>query len=489
MAKRFPIPWIFILLLPVFLISTPSEAQSYPEIMFILDASGSMWGKVQGRTKIDAAKEVMRQTIPELPTEVLMGLTVYGHSRESSCDDIEILVPAGSNDRQALLGRVENIQPHGKTPMAASVKKAAESLGNRDAETIIVLVSDGEETCDPDPCGTIGALNKSGARFILHVIGFDVNEAQKRQLTCFAEAGGGRYFSAADAGGLLDAFQLVGREVAEKVEKAKTTTKRATSKLGKLHITMPPETTVSLHVLKLVRKSDGKLIKTIEDPGKDSTHPLLSGEYELIAGFANSNYKPDSEVSFGDWTVEGGETAEVSLGGMALNVADSLKDAPVGAVMVLKADDPEFSLVLPYTGNDYYFYKTKPLPAGSYQFAVHYKRSYLYRKTPEDPVVLAEDVRVEEGKVATVTVDSGIVLVKPQDSQVAAWELLATGNGKVVLKVVQASNGDYPLWKPYAVPPGVYDLNCYVEGMEEPLPAAQGLEIKHGELLRLETGL
>ena len=165
MAKRFPIPWIFILLFPVFLISTPSEAQSYPEIMFILDASGSMWGKVQGRTKIDAAKEVMRQTIPELPPEVLTGLTVYGHSRESSCDDIEILVPAGSNDRQALLGRVENIQPHGKTPMAASVKKAAESLGSRDAETIIVLVSDGEETCDPDPCGTIGALKRKRCPF------------------------------------------------------------------------------------------------------------------------------------------------------------------------------------------------------------------------------------------------------------------------------------------------------------------------------------
>jgi len=468
-------------------ISTVS-AETFPEVMFILDASGSMWGKVEDQTKIEAARSVMIKTVPALPPEVKVGLAVYGHRRKGDCSDIEILIPSGSTDRDGLLTYVSKISPKGMTPIADSIKMVSDTLKTNEGETTIVLVSDGEETCHADPCGLVKSLKSSGIKFILHVVGFDVNAEQKEQLACLAEAGGGQYFSADNTQTLLGAFESVKEEVVQKVEKAKTTTKKATTKLGKLQIQMPQSGTVSLNVIKIIRKKDGKLIKSIKNPGSDSTHPLLAGEYELIAGFANSNYKPDSEVSFGIWQVTGGETATVALGTMAINIADSLKDMPAGAAIITKTDDNDFSLALPFTGNSYYFYKTKPLPAGNYNFAVHYKHTYLY-KTSERPVVLAKNIQIREGKENIVTIDSGIVVKEPKDTSIASWEITAAGGKTSTLKIEGATNGTYPLWGNYAVPPGTYDLYVYIEGMEEPLPAGEGITISKGELLEFDTGM
>jgi len=76
-----------------------ATADHYPEVMFILDSSGSMSEVVAGKKKIDAAKEVMHAVVPQLDENVRIGLTAYGHRRPGDCTDIEVLVPAGSNDR------------------------------------------------------------------------------------------------------------------------------------------------------------------------------------------------------------------------------------------------------------------------------------------------------------------------------------------------------------------------------------------------------
>lgn len=465
-----------------------AHAETFPEVMFILDASGSMWGQAGEQTKIEAARDVMRKIVPALPSEVKVGLTAYGHNRKGDCSDIEILVPAGSDDRNILLDYVEKINPKGKTPIAGSVKKVVETLKTKENETTIILVSDGEETCNADPCEAVRALKTLGIKFVLHVVGFDVDEKQKEQLSCIAKAGGGQYFGANNADTLLGAFKSVQEEVVEKVEKAKTTTKKATTKLGKLRIKMPEAGKKSLNAFKIIRKKDGKLLKTVKDPSQDSTHPLLAGEYELIAGFANSNYKPDSEVSFGNWTVKGGETTTVDLGTMAINIADSLKKMPAGAVIITKAEDESFSVTLPYTGNNYYFYVTKPLPAGTYNFSVHYKKMYLY-KTSTQPVILSKNTKIKEGAETVVTIDTGIAVKKPKESSLTSWELIPKGSKTPVLKIVKASNGPYPLWGTYAVLPGTYDLFAYMEGMDEPLPVGEGITVSKGELLKFDTGL
>ena len=155
----------------------------YPEMMFILDASGSMWGKIGAETKIEAARRVMKEAIPALPEEVKVGLTAYGHNRKGDCNDIEVLVPVGSGDRNDLLTKVEAIKPKGKTPIAGSLRKVTDLLKNKEEETTVVLVSDGEETCDDDPCGAVKKLKESGLNFVLHVVGYGVNAQQKEQLS------------------------------------------------------------------------------------------------------------------------------------------------------------------------------------------------------------------------------------------------------------------------------------------------------------------
>ncbi len=175
---------LYALILLVLLSSPAPTAQAatdtnFPEVMIILDGSGSMWGNAGSQTKIKAAKDVLHQLIPSLPSEVKLGLTVYGHRQKGRCDDIEIMMPAGSDDRDLLLSKVDSISPKGKTPIADSIKMVVDELKTKENKTTIILVSDGEETCNPDPCGVVKTLKATGIKFILHVVGFDVDSLKK----------------------------------------------------------------------------------------------------------------------------------------------------------------------------------------------------------------------------------------------------------------------------------------------------------------------
>ena len=58
-------------------------------IIFILDASGSMWGQVQGGTKIGIAKNVLTDLIKNIPDGLNVALVVYGQRRKGDCSDVE----------------------------------------------------------------------------------------------------------------------------------------------------------------------------------------------------------------------------------------------------------------------------------------------------------------------------------------------------------------------------------------------------------------
>jgi len=456
----------------------PAHGKEMPEVMFILDASGSMWGSAGDVRKIEAAKEVMAKVVPELPDGVRVGLTVYGHRRKGDCSDVEIMIPPGSTDRDGLLAKVKAISPKGMTPMAASVKMVADVLKTREAETTIVLISDGIETCDKDPCATIKSLKDSGIQFILHVVGFGVDQKGRDQLTCFSEAGGGKYFQAADANSLLAALETVKKEVEVKVAEAKTTTVKAQTKLGKLKITMPESALKSQGEIKIVRKKDNKVIKNAK-PQAEGNHPLLGGEYEVILQFSNSNYKPASEASLGRFEVKGGEVTEVCLGAMVLNKAKGLGDAAEAIAVLPSGSDKPF-VRNDAGGNDYYIWKAKPLPAGTYDLGLVYGRSpELFR--------VVKGIRIEAGKETVITLDSGIQL-KPKP-EIVSWQLTPSGKEKYVLKVKRRWDNDWPLWKAFPVTPGTYDLAVFLKGMDEALPAGEGIEIKKGEVILFDPGL
>lgn len=463
-------------------LGTAAAEPAYPEVMFILDGSGSMWGQVEGEAKIAIARRVLGEVVPGLPAEVKVGLAAYGHREKGNCDDVEILMPAGSDDREALLTAAQAIRPKGKTPIRRSVEAVCELLKTKEEETTIILVSDGKETCDDDPCGAVAALKEAGIRFVLHVVGFGVSGAEQAELECLAEAGGGSFFSAGDGGALLAALDTVKEKVAQKVEAAKTTTVQAVSKIGKLRLAMPSAGTVSIDQVKIVRTSDGKVVKTAEDPGADSVHPLMAGHYELVMGFANPNYKDPTEVSYGTFAITGGETTTLELGLVSFNVAPSLEDMPVEAVTLMATDQPSPEITLEHHGNGYYLFKPKPVPAGNYGFSIRYKRSPA-------PTPLAGDVVVAAGEEAVVTLDAGLSLVKPEAGGVEGWNLIPAGTSEPVLVVRRRWDNQEPLWRVFAVPPGTYDLDLVLDGMDDPLRVGEGLTVASGDLVQFATGL
>ncbi|MCB2193913.1 MAG: VWA domain-containing protein, partial [Deltaproteobacteria bacterium] len=347
------------LLLTTLFICAPTSqavAPNYPEVVFILDASGSMWGQAGGKAKIDIAKAVMAQAVPGLPGEVRLGLVAYGHRKKGDCSDVEVLVAPGSSDRDGLLKKVQALSPKGKTPIAGSLKQTAEMLKSKENETTIVLVSDGIETCDADPCGVVKALKGSGIKFVLHVVGFDVDAKGKDQLTCLAQAGGGKYFSAADAAGLLAALEAVKEEVTVKVAAAKTVKTKAKSRLGKLKMTLPADSLKSLAGFKIIRVKDNKKLK--ESKKVAGTHPLLSGKYKVVLLFAQPNYRKPDEAVLGEYEVKGGEVTEVALGAVAINIAGELTKAVNGVSLVnQESGKPFVTHVSP--DNDYYLFKTR----------------------------------------------------------------------------------------------------------------------------------
>ena len=201
--------------------STPAIAAS-ERFMFVVDGSGSMWGQIDGVAKIVTAREVMSTLIDDLNDSVEVGLVSYGHRQKGECGDIETLIPLGPLDRTAIKSAVNNISPKGKTPLSAAVVKAAEELRYTEERATVILVSDGRETCDMDPCAIGNELEQTGVEFTTHVIGFDVAEAADRaQLQCLAENTGGMFLSASNAEELTVALkQIAAVVIAPPVEEA-----------------------------------------------------------------------------------------------------------------------------------------------------------------------------------------------------------------------------------------------------------------------------
>lgn len=189
-------------------VTATSPAESLPRIIFILDASGSMLGKVGSEEKMAAARRVLKDSIGKLPDAAHVGLIAYGHRSASDCNDIETLTSLGPLDRAALGGQIDALKPKGKTPITNSLQKAfdvvrAEAAGGPVA---VVLVTDGLETCAGDPCRLTREARAAGLKFTMHVIGFDVGKVSVAQLECVAQAGDGLYLGAQNADELAAAL-------------------------------------------------------------------------------------------------------------------------------------------------------------------------------------------------------------------------------------------------------------------------------------------
>ncbi len=191
------------------------KAAAGASVELILDASGSMRSRkhlIDGRLKMDVAKDVLRGVIAELPDDARVGLRAYGHrireGQPGDCTDSELMVDVAPLDRPRLLAQVEALEALGTTAIAYSLEQAASDFAGVDGPKMILLVTDGEEECAGDPAATAERLRGQGLDVQVNVAGFALADpAVKAAMETMAAAGGGSYFDAEDTQGLASAIR------------------------------------------------------------------------------------------------------------------------------------------------------------------------------------------------------------------------------------------------------------------------------------------
>lgn len=185
----------------------PQLALAEGKSIIVLDASGSMWGQIDGRAKLEIAREALGSVLGGIPADTEIGLMAYGHRSKGDCADIELVVPPAQGTAQSIIDATNSMKFLGKTPLSDAVRKAAEELRFTEDKATVILITDGIETCEADPCALGTELEQSGVDFTAHVVGFGLTDEEGRAVACLAENTGGRYIQAADAGALVEALQ------------------------------------------------------------------------------------------------------------------------------------------------------------------------------------------------------------------------------------------------------------------------------------------
>lgn len=105
---------LFLIFLFCFGIAVLAQDESPKPIIFITDASGSMWQKIGEDYKITLAREVLGDLVAGMPEGQSIGLVAYGHRRKGDCADIEELLPASNQDKAAFQQALKDFKSFGE---------------------------------------------------------------------------------------------------------------------------------------------------------------------------------------------------------------------------------------------------------------------------------------------------------------------------------------------------------------------------------------
>ena len=187
------------------------------DAMIVFDASGSMAGNmVQGLfsavTRIDEVRKALEQVLPGAAKHRKIGLITYGPGPYQQCN-VQLDFEPMWNATGPIMSVVNTLNPAGKTPLVTAVKVAAAALDSKSKPGVIVLLTDGEETCGGAPCDLGETIKASGRRLTVHVVGYQLTNfrwtgAQSYlDVKCLAEETGGLYITAENREDLIKAFE------------------------------------------------------------------------------------------------------------------------------------------------------------------------------------------------------------------------------------------------------------------------------------------
>ena len=168
----------------------------------------AFWG---GRRKIETASNLLSETLKELhhSEQLELGLRVYGHGTkhvpgQQDCDDTELVVPFSNANNLIIKQTLGRIRAQGTTPIARSLEQAASDFPDSPGRNVIILITDGIEACDEDPCAVSRALQAKGIVVKPFVIGMGIEEDMAKGLRCI-----GNFYDAADPVAFEHVLQLV----------------------------------------------------------------------------------------------------------------------------------------------------------------------------------------------------------------------------------------------------------------------------------------
>ena len=194
------------------------------DAMLVFDGSASMAElgfDPTEPTRMDDARRAVRQAMPQIAPIRRIGLIVYGPGPEVSCDGVNLRFAPLRDAGKPVIDTLDTVEPWGLTPLTSSVRAAADVLQYRDKPGIVVLVTDGNETCGGRPCALGSELAATARDLTVHVIGFrvvydpfswDSPEAQEYDggqtvAKCLADRTGGMFVSTDTVDELAEALR------------------------------------------------------------------------------------------------------------------------------------------------------------------------------------------------------------------------------------------------------------------------------------------
>jgi Ca-activated chloride channel homolog len=239
-ARRHVPPALFLgaLVLLLTALARPEAAVPQPHregtVILAFDVSGSMAATDLAPTRLEAAKAAARTFVERQPSTVRLGVVAFGGSG--------LVTQEATADRAKVLAAIDRLRPDGGTALARGLQTSLGAIVGRPVlvdgpgasgvepqgpdlgyhgSAAIVLLSDGENTGEPDPMALADLASSAGVRIypvglgrpegtVLEIDGFQIATALDEPLLReIASRTDGRYFPAADGQALAAVYDSV----------------------------------------------------------------------------------------------------------------------------------------------------------------------------------------------------------------------------------------------------------------------------------------
>lgn len=183
---------------------SPTQVKGKTNVVLLLDGSGSMNAPIESGTKIEYLRSLVKDLLVQPAPGTMkrsFAIRAFGTTaavEQNNCEDSAALAALDQINAATIAAQLDGLTPRGTSPIAYALQQAAAMLPDAgpDADNMIIVLADGGDTCNADPCLAAQQLHDGPKKVLISVIGFDLDQAAEQQLRCIAEHADGRFFLA-----------------------------------------------------------------------------------------------------------------------------------------------------------------------------------------------------------------------------------------------------------------------------------------------------